>query len=163
MKRPTKSSDGLYHIKGKTYKLVRGSRAQVWNHTALKTEGGLLRSELTKSHGRIVSLKKHKTAKKELRLQKYGFFAKKGKFGYVKKDITKKRRGSRKVRGGGLAENASSWGSSTSSTATSTPASSTGPSFTMPSATTSAVTTSSFTTPSITSASFTTSGITTSK
>ena len=96
MKRPVKSSDGLYHIKGKTYKQVRGSRVQVWNKNAYKTEGGLLRSELVKSHGRIVSLKKHKTAKKELRLQKYGYFAQKGKFGYVKKSVTKKRRGTKK-------------------------------------------------------------------
>ena len=33
--------------------------------------------------GRIVSKKKHATAKKEKRLQKYGYFAQKGKFGYV--------------------------------------------------------------------------------
>jgi hypothetical protein len=102
MKRPVKSSDGLYHIKGKTYKAVRGSRVQVWNHNAYKTEGGLLRSQLVKSNGRIVSLKKHKTAKKELRLQKYGYFAQKGKFGYVKKDVTKKRRGTKKSRGGAV-------------------------------------------------------------
>ena len=44
MKRPVRSSDGLYHIKGKTYKAVRGSRAQVWNGTAYKTEGGLLKN-----------------------------------------------------------------------------------------------------------------------
>ena len=108
MKRPVKSSDGLYHIKRKTYKAVRGSRIQVWNHNAYKTEGGLLRSQLTKSNGRIVSLKKHKTAKKELRLQKYGYFAQKGKFGYVKKDVTKKRRGTKKSRGGAvsIADNA---------------------------------------------------------
>lgn len=98
-KRPQRSEDGLYHIKGHTYKAVRGSRAQVWNRTAYKTEGGLHRTQLTKSHGRIVSLKKHKTAKKELRLQKYGYFAQKGKFGYVKKDGKSKRK-SRKVRGG---------------------------------------------------------------
>jgi hypothetical protein len=109
MKRPVKSSDGLYHIKGKTYKAVRGSRVQVWNHNAYKTEGGLLRSALTKSNGRIVSLKKHKTAKKELRLQKYGYFAQKGKFGYVKKDVTKRKRGTKKRRGGAvsIADNAS--------------------------------------------------------
>ena len=98
-----KASDGLYHIKGKTYKQVRGSRAQVWNKNAYKTEGGLLRSQLTKSHGRIVSLKKHKTAKKELRLQKYGYFAEKGKFGYVKKNASKRRTAKR---GGSIADNA---------------------------------------------------------
>ena len=85
-----RSADGLYHIKGKTYKTLRGSRAQVWNGTAYKTEGSLLKSDLVKSHGRIVSALKHKTAKKEMRLQKYGFFAKKGKFGYVKKSVSRK-------------------------------------------------------------------------
>jgi len=103
MKRPIKASDGLYHIKGKTYKQVRGSRVQVWNKNAYKTEGGLLRSQLTKSHGRIVSLKKHKTAKKELRLQKYGYFAEKGKFGYVKKNVSKRRTAKR---GGSIADTA---------------------------------------------------------
>jgi hypothetical protein len=72
----------------------------VWNRTAYKTEGGLLRSALIKSHGRIVSAKKHKTAKKELRLQKYGYFAQKGKFGYVKKSVSRKARKSSKKRGG---------------------------------------------------------------
>ena len=93
MKRPVRQEDGLYHIKGQTYKAVRGSRHQVWNKTAYKTPGGLLRKELTMSHGRIVSLKKHKTAKKERRLEKFGYFAEKGKFGYVKKDVK-----SRKIR-----------------------------------------------------------------
>jgi hypothetical protein len=46
--------------------------------------------------GRVVSEKKHKTAKKEKRLQKYGFFAKKGKFGYVKSGTRK----SRSMKGG---------------------------------------------------------------
>jgi hypothetical protein len=35
-------------------------------------------------HGRIVSSVKHKTAKEEMRLEKYGYGSKKGKFGYVK-------------------------------------------------------------------------------
>ena len=101
MKRPARESDGLYHIKGKTYKLLRGSRAQVWNGTAYKTEGGLLKSALLKSNGRIVSAKKHKTAKKELRLQKYGYFAEKGKFGFVKKSVSRKQRKSSKKKLGG--------------------------------------------------------------
>ena len=40
--------------------------------------------------GRIVSEKKHKSAKKEKRLQKYGFFTKKGKFGAVKRNSSRK-------------------------------------------------------------------------
>lgn len=30
-----------YIIKGKTYKVLAGSRIQVWNETAYKTSGGL--------------------------------------------------------------------------------------------------------------------------
>jgi len=99
MKRPVRQSDGLYHIQGKTFKTVRGSRIQVWNENAFKTPGGLTKKQLCKSHGRIVSLKKHKTAKKERRLEKFGYFAEKGKFGFVKKDI--KSRKSRKSTKGG--------------------------------------------------------------
>ena len=40
-------------------------------------------------HGEIVSRKKHLTAKREKRLEKHGYFAKKGKFGYVKKEARK--------------------------------------------------------------------------
>ena len=92
MKRPHRAEDGHYHIAGKSYKELFGSREQVWNGTAYKTPGGLVRSQLTQNKWhRIVSKKKHITAKKEKRLQKYGYFAKKGKFGYVKK--TAKKRG----------------------------------------------------------------------
>jgi hypothetical protein len=45
---------------------------------------------------RIVSSLKHKTAKRERRLEYAGFFAQKGKFGVVKKEGTKKRRTMRK-------------------------------------------------------------------
>jgi len=100
MKRPVRHSDGLYHIQSSTYKSVRGSRAQVWNGTSYKTPGGLTKKGLTMSHGRIVSLKKHKTAKKEKRLEKFGYFAEKGKFGFVKRDV--KSRKSRKSGGGHL-------------------------------------------------------------
>jgi hypothetical protein len=41
--------------------------------------------------GRIVSANKYATAKKEKRLEKAGYFAKKGKFGYVKKTARKTR------------------------------------------------------------------------
>jgi hypothetical protein len=50
-----------------------GSRAQVWHGTAKHTSGGLTKSDLMKSHGRIVSKKKHHAAKKENRLKKYGY------------------------------------------------------------------------------------------
>jgi Neuraminidase (sialidase) len=86
MKRPTRSNDGLFHLHGKTYKELVGSRQQVWNKTAYKTPGGLTHPHLMMNKwGRIVSRTKHLTAKKEKRLQKAGYFAKKGKFGYVRK------------------------------------------------------------------------------
>lgn len=70
----------------KSYKKTYGSRAEVFHGTALKTTGGLIKKDLMKNkHGEIVSKKKHMTAKKEKRLEKHGYFAKKGKFGYVKK------------------------------------------------------------------------------
>lgn len=84
MKRHQKHADGTYHIKGKRYELLEGSRAQVWHGTAYKTAGGLTKAHLMKNkQGRIVSKKKHQTAKKEKRLQKHGWTAKKGKFGAV--------------------------------------------------------------------------------
>jgi hypothetical protein len=93
MKRPVRSEDGTYHIKGKTYKNLIGSRQQVYHGTVYKTSGNLTKSHLMMNkHGRIVSALKHKTAKKEKRLEKAGYFAKKGKFGYVKKDKTRKSR-----------------------------------------------------------------------
>ena len=86
MTRHTREEDGMYHIRGRTYKELHGSRAQVHNRTAYKTTGGLTASHLMMNKwGRIVSEKKHRTAKKEKRLQQHGFFAKKGAFGFVKK------------------------------------------------------------------------------
>jgi hypothetical protein len=86
MKKPLRQSDGYYHIKGKTYKQLIGSRTQVHNKTAYKTAGGLTGEKLMMNkHGHIVSKLKYYTAKKEKRLEKHGYFAKKGKFGYVRK------------------------------------------------------------------------------
>ena len=97
MKRPVRQSDGMYHMNGKKFPELFGSRAQVWNGTAYKTSGGLTKSDLIMNKwGRIVSEKKYKTAKKEKRLQKYGFFAKKGKFGYVKRSTRKMRKSMKK-------------------------------------------------------------------
>ena len=103
MKRPVRQEDGYYYIEGKQYKELFGSRQQVWNGTAYKTSGSLRRNQLMMNKwGRIVSADKHKTAKKEKRLQKYGYFAEKGKFGFVKRGTrrsTMKRRGSSKTVG----------------------------------------------------------------
>jgi hypothetical protein len=82
----------MYTIHGHKYHAVTGSRQQVMHGTAYKTKGELKKHDLMfNKWGRIVSRKKHATAKREKRLQKYGYFAKKGKFGYVKK--TAKNRG----------------------------------------------------------------------
>ncbi len=99
MKRPTRNDDGVYLIKGKKYPELFGSRTQVFRGNAYKTTGGLIANDLIMNkYGRIVSAAKHKTAKKEKRLQKAGFFTKKGQFGYVKRDG--KTMKNRKTRGG---------------------------------------------------------------
>lgn len=99
VKRVSKGPDGKYHIKGKSYELLVGSRAQVHHGTAYKTAGDLTKSDLLMNkHGRIVSSKKHKTAKKERRLVKAGYLTRKGKFGAIKSG--KAVRGSRKSRKG---------------------------------------------------------------
>tara|TARA_B100000902_G_C27021635_1_gene769900 strand:+ start:247 stop:567 length:321 start_codon:yes stop_codon:yes gene_type:complete len=97
-KRAHKGSDGKYHIKGSTYDELVGSRAQVFHGTAYKTshgKHGLRKHQLKKNTktGRIVSLRKSKTAKKEQRLKKHGWTTKKGKFGAVQiKNTTAKRK-----------------------------------------------------------------------
>jgi hypothetical protein len=84
--------DGKYTINGRVFERLVGSRAQVWHETAYKTTGGLTRMDLVMNkHGRVVSAKKHKTAK-------HGYTAKKGKFGAVKLASAHKSRKSRKSR-----------------------------------------------------------------
>ena len=97
MKRPVRDPiKGTYTIKGVEYKELFGSREQVMNGTAYKTPGELTKNQLTWSKtGRIVSKLKHETAKKEKRLEKHGYFAKKGKFGYVRR---KKRQTRKKIK-----------------------------------------------------------------
>jgi hypothetical protein len=92
MKRPVRDPiTKTYTVKNKEYKELFGSREQVWNGTAYKTSGGLTKSQLVMNkNNRIVSASKYQSAKKEKRLEKYGYFAKKGKFGYVKKSATRK-------------------------------------------------------------------------
>jgi len=105
----TRSEDGKYHIKGKVFELLIGSRAQVWHETAYKTSGGLTRADLFQNKkGRIVSSAKHSSAKRDNRLIKYGFGFMKGKFGTkrITPTIGKKQKkvggGTKKNRGGGL-------------------------------------------------------------
>ena len=91
--RPHKDENGNYKIQGHSYPQLFASRHQVMNGTAYKTRGELKKSDLIMNKwGRIVSKKKHATAKKEKRLQKYGYFAKKGKFGFVKRETKKQKK-----------------------------------------------------------------------
>jgi hypothetical protein len=74
-----------------------GSRAQVFHGNADHTPGGLKKKDLMKNkHGEIVSRKKHLQAKKDNRLVKAGFLTKKGQFGFVRKEQTKKRKSRRR-------------------------------------------------------------------
>lgn len=97
MKKHTKGADGKYHINGKKYDMLVGSRAQVWHGTAYKTSydrpkpkgDALTKANLKMNkHGRIVSLAKSKKGPQMLkRLHAKGYFTRKGKFGFVKKSV----------------------------------------------------------------------------
>ena len=101
-KRAHRHSDGKFHIAGKTYAELVGSRTQVWHGTAYKTAGGLTRKKLHKNkHGRYVSKSKYLSAKREKRLEKAGFKPKKGTFKAFKKSdstLRKKGKGKRSTR-----------------------------------------------------------------
>lgn len=82
----TKTETGKYRVGSKSFDEYEGSRVKVFNGTSYKTSGNLTKKNLIRNKwGRIVSRKKHNTAKREKRLQKHGFFAKKGAFGFVQK------------------------------------------------------------------------------
>ena len=82
-----------------TFERTVGSRAQVWHGTAKHTSGGLNKSHLMKNKGgRIVSRKKHASAKRDNRLVKAGFKTKKGHFGFVK--VGSRKRGRKSLKGG---------------------------------------------------------------
>lgn len=102
MKRPVKQSDGMYHVEGSKYKVLIGSRQQVFNGTAFKTSGGLKKKDILMNRwGRLVSASKHASAKQENRLKKHGYTAQKGKFGAVKisPSSSKSSKGSRSSKG----------------------------------------------------------------
>lgn len=93
-----RSDDGMYHIHGHKYSMLIGSRAQIWHGTAYKTKGGLTKSDLLMNkRGHVVSKKLYNRAKREKRLEKAGYFTQKGKFGWVKREGTKRK--ARKSRG----------------------------------------------------------------
>lgn len=101
-----KNKKGVYVVKGKSYPMLEGSRVQVYRRVAYKTSGGLTKKDIYKNkRGRYVSMKKHKTAKKEKRLEKAGYKTEKGKFGskkvskkVAKKNKTMKKRNTNKRR-----------------------------------------------------------------
>lgn len=67
----TKSNDGLYHIDGNAFEMLRGTREDVWNGKAYQTAGGVPKSGLIiNKAGKIVSKAKsvegHKNNKFEL-------------------------------------------------------------------------------------------------
>jgi len=88
MHRHTRSEkDHMYHINGHKYLHMRGSRAQVMNGSAYKTPGGLKKGDLMRNkRGSIVSRLKSKTAKRERRLEKAGYYTVKGEFGAKKRE-----------------------------------------------------------------------------
>jgi len=80
-----KGEDGKYHKGGESFEKLEGSRAEVMHGKAYKTKGGLVKKDLMyNKNGEIVSKKKSVAAKKEKRLEKHGWTAKKGKFGAVR-------------------------------------------------------------------------------
>ena len=87
MKRIQKSSDGHYHVNGKAYRHLIGSRKQVWMGSAYKTDGQLVKSNfIMNKHGRIVSRRKMMQGKKALKyLTRKGYKAKKGTFKLFRK------------------------------------------------------------------------------
>jgi hypothetical protein len=71
----TRNPNGKYHIHGKDYDLLEGSRAQVWHETAHETSGGLTKSHLMKNKlGRIVSKKKTSNCEKRKTFRKSRIF-----------------------------------------------------------------------------------------
>jgi hypothetical protein len=67
-------------------KVTVGSKAQVWHGTAHHTSGGLVKKDLMKHKGRIVSKKKHALGKKAFKkLVAAGYKPKKGTFKLFRK------------------------------------------------------------------------------
>ncbi len=65
-----------------------GSRAQVFHSSALKTVGGLKKSDLMKKNGRIISRRKSAAGKKAIKhLRALGYIAKKGTFKLFRKSM----------------------------------------------------------------------------
>lgn len=75
-----------------------GTRRQVWNKTAMKTTGGLVRSDLFMKKGRIKSKKASKKAKRNNNLKNSGWTFKKGEFGAIKIEDKKAQKKEKKTK-----------------------------------------------------------------
>jgi hypothetical protein len=100
-----RTADRKYLVNGKKYDMLVGSRRQVWNGTAYKTNPG--KKALTKKHlmqkknGNIVSKRKSATAKRQKNLGKYIDLARKNKgkkFQKMTKGLVKKSKTKRKTK-----------------------------------------------------------------
>ena len=88
IQRHLRHADGKFHINGKTFDTLVGSRAQVWHNTVYRTSGYLTKKNLLKNkHGNIVSRLKHVEAKKNNRLAKAGYKPIKGMFVLMNKSM----------------------------------------------------------------------------
>ena len=80
-------------VKGKQYDKCVGSRAEVGHKTAYRTSGGLTLGNLKQNkHGRWVSKRLSHMAKSQKRLERAGYYTRKGTFGSFHKSATKSRR-----------------------------------------------------------------------
>jgi len=71
VKKTMRQPDGLFHIDGKTYSILEGTRRQVWDEVAYKTSGLLTKDQLLiNKHGNIVSKKKYYSSKEDNRLNR---------------------------------------------------------------------------------------------
>ena len=85
----------------KKFDMKYGSPAQVMHGTAEMTSGGVTKAGwMYNKHGRIVSRARHALAKKQKHLEKAGYSAKKGKFGYIRIKSSKHTRRHRKGKKG---------------------------------------------------------------
>jgi hypothetical protein len=68
VRRFQKNKDGMYDIDNHTYQLLSGTREQVWDDVAYRTEGGLIKSDfIMNSMNKIVSKSKSILSKTDLR------------------------------------------------------------------------------------------------
>ena len=103
-----RTADRKYLVNGKKFDMLVGSRRQVWNGTAYKTNPGkkalTKKNLIQKKNGNIVSKRKSATAKRQKNLGKYIDLARRNKGkkfqkmkkGLVKTKKTKKRKRKRR-------------------------------------------------------------------